>query len=449
MPPCHSERSEESLDNMNWTLFKDILSIDSTSGKERELALWLHDHLDAPSKQLMEVGDGTLNLFLQWGTPRVVFCTHMDTVPPYLAPVFPEGIPFRGTPFASLTPAPPTFEVGSAPLLSPCGSRPISPQDKPSDPASAVRSDERIDALQASSEHKNCHSERSEESQAITGRGSCDAKGQLFAMYTACKQLDAEGRTDFGLLLLAGEETGSWGAKAFSKTGFTAPFLIVGEPTDNKMVSAAKGTLSYDLKFVGKECHSGYPQWGRSAVDLFNEFYNALKAVDWGTDPELGETTWNIGLLHSDNPQNILSGELTCRLYFRTTFLSHDAVKKWMQPYLDNSKSVGLSAAQQSGRPEAAGDNRGQSPLGQICVLVHAMGDTPSRYVTLPGFESAPVAFGSDAPHLTGFGHKIICGPGSIKVAHRPEEYIEVKDLERAVEQYVKMYRFLQNVDNE
>ena len=35
------------------------------------------------------------------------------------------------------------FEVGSAPLLSPCGSRPISPQDKPSDPASAVRSDER------------------------------------------------------------------------------------------------------------------------------------------------------------------------------------------------------------------------------------------------------------------------------------------------------------------
>ena len=359
---------------MNWTLFKDILSIDSTSGKERELALWLHDHLDAPSKQLMEVGDGTLNLFLQWGTPRVVFCTHMDTVPPYIAPVFPEG--------------------------------------------------------------------------RITGRGSCDAKGQLFAMYTACKQLEAEGRTDFGLLLLAGEETGSWGAKAFSKTGFTAPFLIVGEPTDNNMVSAAKGTLSYDLKFIGKECHSGYPQWGRSAVHLFNEFYNALKAVDWGTDPELGETTWNIGLLRSDNPQNILSGELTCRLYFRTTFLSHEAVQRWMQPYLDNSKRVGLSAAQQSGRPEAAGDNRGQSPLGQICASARGIGDTPARYVTLEGFESAPVAFGSDAPHLTGFGHKIICGPGSIKVAHRPEENIEVKDLERAVDQYVRMCRFLQNADN-
>ena len=75
---------------MNWTLFKDILSIDSTSGKERDMALWLHDHLEATHKELMEVGDGTLNLFLKWGTPRVVFCTHMDTVPPYIAPSFPE-----------------------------------------------------------------------------------------------------------------------------------------------------------------------------------------------------------------------------------------------------------------------------------------------------------------------------------------------------------------------
>lgn len=47
------------------------------------------------------------------------------------------------------------------------------------------------------------------------GRGTCDAKGQIFAMWEACKQLEAKGCTDFGLLLLAGEETGSFGAKAF------------------------------------------------------------------------------------------------------------------------------------------------------------------------------------------------------------------------------------------
>lgn len=377
------------------------------------MALWLHDHLEAPSNQLMEVGDGTLNLLLSWpGVPsvpkigtqgaksaqnvptvqlsgtestlQVVFCTHMDTVPPYIAPVMPD--PDRASQAV--------VSQESQGILRRC-----TPQDDNNHPDYNNPSDA-----------FSCHSERSEESPVISGRGSCDAKGQIFAMYTACKQMEAEGRTGFGLLILAGEETGSWGAKAFSKTDFEAPFLIVGEPTENKMVSAAKGTLSYDLKFTGEPFHSGYPQYGLSAIDLFNQFYNALKAVDWGQDPELGDTTWNVGLLHSDNPQNILSGELTCRLYFRTTFTSHDAVQRWM---------VGASAP--------------------LLTVTPRGGDTPSRYVTLPGFPSGPVAFGSDAPHLTGFGHKIICGPGSITVAHRDNEHILVSDLETAVQQYVRM----------
>ena len=322
---------------MDYSFFRDLLSIDSTSGKEREVALWLYDTLQAPRKEQFEVGDGTLNLLLSWGTPKVVFCSHMDTVPPYIPPTFEEGV--------------------------------------------------------------------------VKGRGSCDAKGQIFAMYSACKKLEAEGCTDFGLLMVSGEETGSWGAKAFSKTGFKAPFLIVGEPTENKMVSASKGTLSYDLCFTGKAFHSGYPQYGVSAVDLFNAFYNQLKAQDFGEDPELGETTFNIGLLHSDNPQNILSAQLTCRLYFRTTFVSHEAVQQWMRAI-----------------PEAS---------------LRAPGDTPAHYVTLPGFPSAPVAFGSDAPHLTGFAHKIICGPGTIRVAHRREEHILTADLETAVQQYAALFHKL------
>ena len=363
---------------MNWEFFKALLSFDSTSGKEREVAEWLLTTLDAPSKQSFEVGDGTLNLLLSWGTPKVVFCTHMDTVPPYISPSFyPEDTPSGGTPFASLTPAPPT---ASAAGPSPC---PCPGVDK-STGGGIFR---------------------------ITGRGSNDAKGQIFALYTACKELEAAGCTDFGLLLLSGEETGSWGAKAFARTAFRAPYLIVGEPTENKMVSASKGTLSYDLTFAGEAFHSGYPQYGVSAVDLFNDFYNQLKAKDFGEDPELGETTWNVGLLRSDNPQNILSPELTCRVYFRTTFVSHQAVQDYMGAV-----------------PGAA---------------LRAKGDAPAHYLTLPGLPSAPVAFGSDAPHLTNFDQKIICGPGSIRTAHRSDEHILASDLETAVAQYIQMYRLL------
>ena len=328
---------------MDWGFFQELLRIDSTSGKERKVAEWLAERLpgmfpaaNRPVLRAEEVGDGTLNLLLTWGAPRIVFCSHLDTVPPYIPPTLADEV--------------------------------------------------------------------------IKGRGSCDAKGQVFAI------------VDFGMLLLAGEETGSWGAKAFAKTDFKAEYLVVGEPTDNCMVSASKGTKSFDLKFTGEPFHSGYPQYGVSAVDLFVEFVNALKAKDFGMDPILGETTWNIGLVHSDNPQNILSPELTCRLYFRTTFVSDEAVCQWM------TEAPGLL---KDGRSEPAMTSSVIPGLtGNLAVTARG-GDTPARYWTVEGLPSKSVAFGSDAPHLKNFTHKAICGPGSITVAHRDDE---------AVEQYIALY---------
>ena len=358
---------------MDFGFFHDFLSIDSTSGKERKVAEWLSETLpgmfpaaNRPVLRVDEVGDGTLNLLLSWGEPRIVFCSHLDTVPPYIPPTFLESV--------------------------------------------------------------------------IKGRGSCDAKGQVFAMVTACQRLAKEGKTDFGLLLLAGEETGSWGAKAFAKKDFRAPYLVVGEPTDNCMVSASKGTKSFDLKFTGEAFHSGYPQYGVSAVDLFVDFVNQLRAKDFGMDPVLGETTWNIGLVHSDNPQNILSPELTCRLYFRTTFVSDEAVCKWMAeaPALWTCPSKQATTSCHSEEVEDRRKNLTVTPRG---------GDTPATYWTVEGLPAGPVAFGSDAPHLKNFTHKAICGPGSITVAHRDDEHVLIAELEKAVEQYLVLYSTAQGTE--
>ena len=354
---------------MDFEFFQELLSFDSTSGKEWEVAEWLVRRLpemfpasNRPWLRVDEVGDGSLNVLLSWGDqPRIVFCTHLDTVPPYIPPTFTE--------------------------------------------------------------------------EEVRGRGTCDAKGQVFAMVEACKKLSEEGCTDFGLLLLAGEETGSWGAKAFAKTDVKAEYLVVGEPTDNCMVSASKGTKSYDLKFTGEAFHSGYPEHGVSAVDLFIEFMNKLKEQDFGIDPEQGATTWNVGLLHSDNPQNILSPELTCRLYFRTTFASDKAVVAWME------KAPSLI----SGSPSVIPGSSSVIPGSTRNLTVTARGgDTPARYWTVEGLPSKSVAFGSDAPHLTNFKHKAICGPGTIAVAHRDDEYVRIADLETAVEQYIKLYKAIQ-----
>ena len=322
------------------TLFKSILEIDSTSGKEQRLANWLYETLEAPHKELMEVGDGTYNLLLRWGdTPKVVFCTHMDTVPPYI---------------------PPTFSDDGK----------------------------------------------------VYGRGTCDAKGQIISLYGACKRLEAAGESDFALLLVSGEETGSFGAKAFSgKLG--AQLLVIGEPTGNFPVSATKGTCSYDLRFIGQPVHSGYPEKGRSAIDMWMDFMMELEIeAEFPRDKVLGETTWNVGLLHSDNPQNVLSPELTCRLYFRTTFASHECVKKWMQ--------------------KKANDR---------IEITYRGGDEPREYFVPEGFKGKPAAFGSDAPHLAGFEKKIICGPGSILSAHTPQEEISLDDMEIAITNNTKFFK--------
>ena len=326
----------------NIDLFLEMLNIDSTSSKERTFSEFLKKRLpDGRCRtESFEVGDGTENLLFSWGEPEVFFCTHLDTVPPYIPPVLEDGV--------------------------------------------------------------------------MKGRGSCDAKGQIFSMYMACRELAEAGYDGFGLLLLAGEETGSFGAKNFRNAHPGGKYVIVGEPTDNRMASASKGTKSFEVTVTGKSCHSGYPEYGLSAVELFVDFVNRLRLVKFPADPELGATTWNIGRLESTNPQNVLSSCLTFRLYFRTTFATDSIVGDVMDSFRSSFVDI--------------------MPFG---------GDTPSRYLTLKGFDTTAVAFGSDAPQLSNFENKILCGPGSILVAHTPSEHVFMEDIRKATENYMRMYRML------
>jgi len=359
---------------MDLELFFEMLEIDSTSGKEAGLADFLSERL-LTSKcrvETFDVGDGTKNLLFSWGEPKVVFCSHLDTVPPYIPPVS-DGTAFHG-------------------------------------------------------------------------RGSCDAKGQIFSMYEACKVLESEGYEGFGLLLLAGEETGSFGAKAFRVQHPGAEWVIVGEPTDNCMASASKGTKAFEVTFEGKAFHSGYPQYGLSAVEMFNDFMNALRSIVFPKDDILGDTTWNVGKLVSDNPQNILSDRLTCRVYFRTTFESDVMVSNVMKNIAGPEAKLRFGRRTVQDGSDIVGKDVAQ---WQKSMSVKALGgDTPTRYETLEGFPMKPVAFGSDAPQLTNFSRKILCGPGSILVAHRPEEHILLSDLTKATENYVHIYKTLVNKES-
>jgi acetylornithine deacetylase len=217
--------------------------------------------------------------------------------------------------------------------------------------------------------------------------------------------------------------------------------IVVGEPTDNHMTSASKGTKSFEVTFKGEAFHSGYPQYGCSAVEMFGDFLNALRSIVFPKDEILGDTTWNIGKLISDNPQNILSDRLSCRVYFRTTFESDEMVCNIMK------NMAGPDAKLRFGRRRVQDGSdivaKEVAPWQKSMSVKAFGGDTPTMYKTLEGFPVKPVAFGSDAPQLKCFERKILCGPGSILVAHRDEEHINKSDIETAISNYVRMYEML------
>ena len=125
----------------------------------------------------------------------------------------------------------------------------------------------------------------------IFGRGACDAKGIVAAMIAAAEELVANGETRIGLLFVVDEEDGSEGAAVAAALMPKGRFLINGEPTDNRLVTAQKGTLKVIVEVTGRAAHSGYPELGDSAIDRLLDVLNRIRAVPLPSDPLLGALT--------------------------------------------------------------------------------------------------------------------------------------------------------------
>jgi len=136
----------------------------------------------------------------------------------------------------------------------------------------------------------------SEDATRIYGRGACDAKGIIAAQVAAALRLREES-IYVGLLFLVGEERDSLGAKAANRQPRGSKFLINGEPTDNRLAIASKGSLRVTVTARGRMAHSAYPELGESAIDKLVEALHRLRQMPLPSDPEIGPCTMNIGVI--------------------------------------------------------------------------------------------------------------------------------------------------------
>ncbi|HKG90806.1 MAG TPA: M20/M25/M40 family metallo-hydrolase [Gemmatimonadaceae bacterium] len=247
----------------------------------------------------------------------------------------------------------------------------------------------------------------------LFGRGACDAKGIAAAMLAAADRLAAAGEERVDLLFVVGEEKGSDGARAANQLPATSRFLVNGEPTESKLASGAKGSLRVIVRTRGREAHSAYPHLGRSAIEPMIELLPRLKELPLPSDPVLGETSVNVGVLHAGTEANIIPGLAEAELMFRLVG-DVDEVKRSVEQW-------------------AAG--RAELEYGSFIPA--------QRFHTVEGFEVAPVAYTSDIPLLGRWGTPLLYGPGSIHVAHTLDEYIDVRELRTSVDTYERLVRSL------
>jgi acetylornithine deacetylase len=255
----------------------------------------------------------------------------------------------------------------------------------------------------------------SEDAGRIYGRGSCDAKGIIAAQIAAAERLRQTG-IHVGLLFVAGEERDSLGAHVaneYAAKGNGSRFLVNGEPTENRLALASKGTLRAEVTATGRMAHSAYPELGESAIDKLIPALTRLRAMPLPSDPQVGPCTLNIGLIEGGRAPNVIPDYAHADLLYRLVGPSDDLRRQIVA---------------------TAGD----------AVQVTFPLELPFlRLRTVDGLPTMIAAFTTDIPKLTNWGEALLIGPGSIHVAHTDGEYIEKQQLAEAIDLYCKIAKQL------
>src|SRR5919112_1035472 len=249
----------------------------------------------------------------------------------------------------------------------------------------------------------------------IHGRGACDAKGIIAAQLTAAARLRKEGFEELGLLFTVDEEMSSLGARAAAAHawGRECEYLINGEPTENKLAVGSKGSLRLRLLTEGRAAHSAYPEHGSSAIEKMLDVLADLRAREWPRDEFFGETTCNIGTIKGGTRPNVIPAEAAAELQIRLVTPS-DTIKALLEETVAGRARVEYMSAAE-----------------------------PVRMLSVEGFEREVVRFTTDIPYLSSWGKPLLLGPGSILDAHTDGERVSKRELEEAVELYVRLARTL------
>ncbi len=283
------------------------------------------------------------------------------------------------------------------------------------------------------------------------GRGSCDMKGFLAICLAAVpSMLAADLQRPIHLCFSYDEEVGCIGAiDLVSEIAANLPAVdavFVGEPTSMQVANLHKSVTSLTTKITGVEAHSSKLNLGVSAnfaaaklITFLSEALDEFKANPQTDIASLepNYSTLNIGTLHGGTANNIIPKHCEFSLDLRSV------PKDDPRTCIHNYRQFGLQVERQmqAKNPLCKVQIEDRSAIPGLAPEENGLAESLALEWS-DNQQAIAVAYGTEAGLFQNAGYStIVCGPGSIDQAHKPNEYIEIAQVEkcaRFVEQLIQ-----------
>lgn len=270
------------------------------------------------------------------------------------------------------------------------------------------------------------------------GRGSTDAKGALACLIVAVQNILRDKQDLKGRIIVTAvvdEEKNSYGARTLCENGISADYAIVGEPTWSKIGICHNGSIRPVIRIQGRSAHSAAPSLGISAIRVA-AFISAqvdqiAEEISGVCHPLNGSPSISITKIHGGTKENMIPD--TCELT------------------IDRRMVPGESEADIIARFEKlCADTEAAFPGSKVVIDHYIVTTGPASEVAedsdivqmaqaarteVLGETDAPIGLicNTDMNHFIRCGiPTVIIGPGTIEIAHMPNEFVDIEELGRA-----------------
>lgn len=278
----------------------------------------------------------------------------------------------------------------------------------------------------------------------LFGRGACDMKGFIAVAVDLAVRVDpATLRQPLHFAFTRDEEVGCVGAKALvdvlKERGIRPDRAIIGEPTEMKVIEGHKGCCEVQVHVTGREGHGSRPDLGVNAAEFAMRYATHLLGLQPALEARAPEgspftppwTTINLGKIAGGTVFNVIPGKAEVEWEMRpVTPADRDFVLAEMETHVRD-----VLVPQMQARDPGTGMET--VIAGDIDALLPSPDNTArDAILALTGTnESGTVAFGTEAGIFQSLGTDVVvCGPGSIAQAHKPDEYVSRAQLAQCMD---------------